>query len=95
VAVLKSILVDIDAVAADHPALEQAVTLAARCKSTVKVVDVLPWVPPGVRHFVPPDLENELVEHRRDRLLAIAKGVQHVAVTTELLRGRPATVRVA
>ena len=86
---LASILVDIDAVATDHPALEQAVRLAVRCGARVKIVDVLPRVPAGVRHFVTPDLENELIDHRRERLKAIANGVQGVPVTTELLRGRP------
>jgi len=73
---LTSILVDIDAVAADHPALEQAVGLATRCGARVKIVDVLPRVPAGVRHFVTPDLEKELIEHRRERLTAIADSVQ-------------------
>jgi universal stress protein E len=86
---LASILVDIDAVAADHPALERAVRLAARCGARVKIVDVLPRVPAGVRHFVTPDLEKELIDHRRGRLSAIAESVQGVSVTTELLRGRP------
>jgi nucleotide-binding universal stress UspA family protein len=86
---LASILVDVDAVAADHPALEQAVRLAQRSGARVKIVDVLPRVPAGVRHFVTPDLENELIDHRRERLKVIADGAQGVAVTTELLRGRP------
>lgn len=85
-----SILVDEDASATHHPALEQAVRLARRCGARVKMVDVLPWVPSGVRHFVTPDLEHELIEHRRERLAAIAKDAPDVPVTTELLRGRPA-----
>ena len=75
---LASILVDIDAVATDHPALEQAVRLAERCGARVKIVDVLPRVPAGVRHFVTPDLEQELIDHRRERLTAIASGVRVV-----------------
>ena len=86
---LTSILVDIDAVAATHPALEHAISLAMRSGARVKIVDVLPWVPAGVWHFVTQDLENELVDHRLGRLKAIAGGVQNVPVTTELLRGRP------
>jgi len=86
---LSAILVDVDAVSADHPALERAVALAVRCGARVKIVDVLPWVPNGARHFVTADLEDELVEHRRERLQTIAEGVQNVSVTTELLRGRP------
>jgi nucleotide-binding universal stress UspA family protein len=88
---LNSILVDEDAVATHHPALERAMGLARRCGARVKVVDVLPWVPSGVRHFVTPDLEKELIEHRRERLDAISKHVSDVPVTTELLRGRPAS----
>lgn len=86
---LKSILVDIDAMAPDHPALEQAVELAARCKARVKVVDVLPMVPPTARHFVTAELEEELVDHRRTRLEAIAASATGVQVKYELLRGRP------
>lgn len=46
-------------------------------------------MPAGVRHFVTPDLENELIDHGRERLKAIANGVAGVPFTTELLRGRP------
>jgi nucleotide-binding universal stress UspA family protein len=88
---LSSILVDEEAIASHHPALEQAASLARRCGARMKVVDVLPWVPPGVRHFVTPDIEKELIDHRRERLAALAQDVSDVPVTTELLRGRPAT----
>ena len=91
---LASILVDIDAVAPAHPALEGAVGLAKRCGARVKIVDVLPRVPAGVRHFLTPDLEQELIDHRRERLEAVADGLQDVAVTTELLRGRPGTALI-
>jgi nucleotide-binding universal stress UspA family protein len=40
---------------------------------------------------VTPDLEQELIEHRSERLAALAKDVPDVPVTTELLRGRPGT----
>jgi nucleotide-binding universal stress UspA family protein len=91
---LRSILVDEDAVATHHPALEQAVGLARRCSAQVKLVDVLPWVPSGVRHFVTPELEKELIEHRRERLARMAKDVSDVPVATELLRGRPASAMI-
>jgi nucleotide-binding universal stress UspA family protein len=74
-----------------HPALQQATALARRCGARVKVVDVLPWVPSRARHFVTPDLEQELIDHRSERLVALAKDVIDVPVTTELLRGRPGT----
>jgi nucleotide-binding universal stress UspA family protein len=86
---LKSILVDVDVAAAEQAALEQAVHLARRCGARVKVVDVLPTVPAGVRHFVTPALEAELIDHRRERLAALSAAVGDVPVTTELLRGRP------
>src|SRR3990172_13037195 len=88
---LTSILVDIDAVATDHPALDQAVGLAAHCAAHVKIVDVLPWVPPNARHFVTAALEAELVDHRQTRLKLIAESVKDVPVTAALLRGRPGT----
>jgi nucleotide-binding universal stress UspA family protein len=88
---LDSILVDEDPVATHHPALEQAAGLARRCGARLKIVDVLPWVPSGIRHFVTPDLEKELIDHRCEHLAALAKDISDVAVTTELLRGRPAT----
>jgi nucleotide-binding universal stress UspA family protein len=88
---LTSILVDEDALATHHPALQRALGLARRSGVRVKIVDVLPQVPSGVRHFVTPELENELVEHRRERLAAMAKDVPDVPITTELLRGRPAS----
>lgn len=91
---LTSILVDIDAGAAEQPALEPAATLAARSGAHVKIVDVLPQVPSGVRHFVTPDVEKELIDHRRERLAALAAGVQGVPVTTELLRGRPGSALI-
>jgi nucleotide-binding universal stress UspA family protein len=86
-----SILVDEDAIATHHPALEQAARLARRWGARLTIVDVLPWVPSGVRHFVTPDIEKELIEHRRERLAALAQNVSDVPATTELLRGRPAT----
>jgi nucleotide-binding universal stress UspA family protein len=88
---LSSILVDEDAAGTHHRALEQAAGVARRCGARLKIVDVLPHVPSGVRHFVTPDIENELIEHRSGRLVDLAKGIPDVPVTVELLRGRPAT----
>jgi nucleotide-binding universal stress UspA family protein len=93
-AVVTHILVDIDAAASDQPALDRAVSLAARCHARVKIVDVLPWVPAGARQFVTADRERDLVEHRRERLQQIAGAVRNVAVTTALLRGRPGTALI-
>jgi nucleotide-binding universal stress UspA family protein len=51
-------------------------------------------VPLSVRHFVTADVEQELVEHRTGRLKSVAARVNGVAVTIELLRGRPATALI-
>lgn len=91
---ISSILVDIDATAADHPALQRAARLATGCGARVKIVDVLPRVPAAVRHVLTPKLEQELVDHRRERLAAIAGRLQGFAVTSELLRGRPASALI-
>ena len=84
------ILVDVDALAAAHPALEQAMTLAARCGARVTVVDVLADVPRAAREFVTPAIEQELVEDRRTRLTALAERLRSdVPVDTAVIRGRP------
>ena len=91
---LSSVLVDVDALAEDQSALTHARDLAVRCGARLKVVDVLPWVPPSARRFVTADVEQELVEHRTGRLESVAAQVNGVEVTTELLRGRPATALI-
>lgn len=91
---LSSVLVDVDALAHEQPALTHARDLAARCGARLKIVDVLPFVPPTARHFVTADVEQALVEHRTDRLRSLGAGVHGVEVAAELLRGRPATVLI-
>jgi nucleotide-binding universal stress UspA family protein len=93
-AALTSILVDIDASAAHHAALEQAVSLATRCGARIKIVDVLPWVPQSARHYVTATRESDLLEHRRERLQSIAGAVHGVATTVDVLRGRPGTALI-
>lgn len=93
-AIVKSILVDIDACAAHHPALDHALSLATRCGARVKIVDVVPWVPRGARHFVTPERERDLVEHRRERLSAVVGGLSGVGVSADVLRGRPGTALI-
>ena len=85
---LSSILVDVDATREHHPALERALLLAARAKARIKIVDILPEVPPRARRVLSSTLEEELVTHRRERLAAITATVKDVPVTIELLRGR-------
>jgi nucleotide-binding universal stress UspA family protein len=87
---LSRILVDIDAIAPAHPALEQAVALAARSGAALTIVDVLPYVPSGIRHYVTTAIETELVEHRESALRSAAASVRGATATSKLLRGRPA-----
>jgi nucleotide-binding universal stress UspA family protein len=91
---LTNVIVDVDAVAADHPALSLAADLAVRHGARLTLVDVLPWVPQSARRFVTDAVEQELVEFRRGRLKTLADAVDRVAVQTRLLRGRPATALV-
>jgi nucleotide-binding universal stress UspA family protein len=91
---LSSVLVDVDALADEQPALTHARDLAARCGARLKIVDVLPFVPSSARRFVTADVEQELVEHRTDRLRSLRSGVHGVDVAIELLRGRPATALI-
>jgi nucleotide-binding universal stress UspA family protein len=92
--VMTSILVDVDASAPHHTALDQAVSLGRRCRARVKIVDVLPWVPATARHFVTADRERDLVDHRRERLQALAGALHDVETTTDVLRGRPGTALI-
>jgi nucleotide-binding universal stress UspA family protein len=87
---LSSVLVDVDAVAAEQAALAHAADLAARCGARLTIVDVLPFVPPSARHFVTAGVEHVLVEHRTERLQSLGAGVHGVEMSTKLLRGRPA-----
>ncbi len=92
----KRILVDIDALAPEHPALDQAVDLAARSKGRVTVVDVVEDVPDAARAYVSDRLEDEIVVHRREALEAATAKYRRrrVPVSVEVLRGRPATAVV-
>ena len=85
-----SILVDVDAMAQQHPALDAALALAARCHAKVKIVDVVWDVPDNARDFVTPRLEREIVENHREHLVRLACWRQRsVPVETALLRGAP------
>ena len=86
------ILIDVDALAEDHPALDQGLDLAARCGSReVTIVDVLPDMPASAVRVLGARIEEELVEHRRGCLAAIGAARRGpVPVDTRLLRGKPA-----
>jgi nucleotide-binding universal stress UspA family protein len=91
----RKILVDVDALAESHPAVARAAELAALCGAQVTLADVLPPVPNAARRYVTERVEQELADHRRDRLAAIARtmaqgGSLAVAPVGLLLRGRPA-----
>jgi nucleotide-binding universal stress UspA family protein len=86
------ILVDVDALAAAHPALEQAAALAARCGASLTLVDVLPPLPAAARRYLRGAVEADLVAHRRDCLDSLARGVATRVpdAATAVLRGSPA-----
>lgn len=92
----RSLVIDIDASAERHPALDQAVFLAQGCGASLTIVDVVPDVPRAARRFVTTGVEGELVSHREQCLADIADDVrrQGVQVQTALLRGRPAFVLI-
>jgi nucleotide-binding universal stress UspA family protein len=89
----RSILVDIDATATAHPALEQAILLAKSAGSRLTIADVV-TIPPYARHYLPAGIEEGLVRDRRRQLARIAGEVSDLQVETKLLIGRPATVLI-
>jgi universal stress protein E len=82
----KHILVSINATDEQHPALDQAMELAAHMPARVTVADVLPHVPDRARPFVTEKIEQELVDHRWELLHEIAAR-RGGPVGTTLLRG--------
>ncbi len=92
------ILVDVDSLADERPALDQAMDLAARCGAKVTVVDVAEEVPQAARAYVSDRLERDLVAHRAEALGAVVAGMKRrqvrVKIAAEVLRGRPATAIV-
>ncbi len=84
------ILVDIDATAAAHPALQLAIDCARRASAELTIVDVLGQVPDLARRFVTDRIEAELLAHRTELLQAIEREIPHgLAVRTAILRGKP------
>jgi len=88
----RNILVDIDALAPFHPALNQAVDLARRAGARLTIGDVVEEIPDKLRSYLSERLEGELVEHRRERLEDAVKphATDDVPIETRVLRGRPA-----
>jgi universal stress protein E len=89
----KSILVDIDASVAIHPALDRAVGLARTSGATITIADVM-TIPAYDRRYLPPSVEEEMIEDRRSQLQRVLEGVSDVAIRARLLFGRPATALI-
>jgi universal stress protein E len=90
-----SILVDVDALGPQHPALDAALDLAKHSHAKVKIVDVIRDVPPSARSFVTPRLEREIIDNHREHLERLACWRQRpVPVETAVLRGAPGVVLV-
>ena len=88
-----SILVDIDATAAAHPATDRAIELARACGATLKIVDVV-TVPGDARRYLPAGAEAALVSQRLERLRAIASTATGVATEFDVITGRPSLALV-
>lgn len=88
-----SILVDIDAMAAAHPALDRAGELARLCGARLKIVDSLN-IPASALPRLPGGAEAALVAGRRERLANYARDLSGLDVSVDVLRGRPATVLI-
>lgn len=89
----KSILVDVDAMAAAHPALDRAIDLARRCGARLKVVDAV-HVPATAQRQLPAGAVQTIVQSRRERLAGFAHAASGVRVDVDVLRGRPAIALV-
>ncbi|MBI4262802.1 MAG: universal stress protein [Acidobacteria bacterium] len=86
----RSILVDIDATAAVHPAFSAACDLARTCGARVTLVDVLPDLPRGAWNVVTRKVDRALVDERLASLDALARCCTDVPIQTAILRGAPA-----
>jgi nucleotide-binding universal stress UspA family protein len=87
------ILVDIDATATAHPALERAILLAKKSGARLTIVDAV-LVPPYAHRYLPAGMEEQLVQERRQQLARVAGGVREVQAAAKLLLGRPGTVLI-
>jgi nucleotide-binding universal stress UspA family protein len=90
---IKSILVDIDASASAHPALDRALRLARASGAKLTIADVM-TVPRYARRYLAADLEEEMVSRRRQQVNWIAHAITDIETEPKLLIGRPATVLI-
>ncbi len=86
---IKSILVDVDAMASAQPALDRAAGLARAAGARLRIVDVQSDLT-GAQGSLRAGEEDELTNRRREQLDRFADGVRDVPVETELLAGPPA-----
>ena len=89
----KRILVDIDADAAVHPALDRAIVLARAGGAELTVADVMA-VSPYERRSLPGQLEEDLIARRRGQLDRVVSAIRGVTAHAKLLVGRTATVLI-
>lgn len=88
-----SILVDIDATASAHPALERAIVLAKGSGAKLTIVDAV-TIPDNASRYLPAGIEESLVQGRRQQLSRIGLQVREVQATAKLLVGRPSTALI-
>jgi universal stress protein E len=88
------IIVDLDAAAAAHPALDRAADLARVCGARLMLVDVV-TVPDAARRYLPAGAEDLVVNTRRSRLEQLAASVTDLETAVEVLKGRPAQALIA
>lgn len=89
----KSILVDVDATAAAHSALQQAVELARGSGARLTIADII-TSDRHERQDLSSGAEEAMVAQRRQALTRLANSVSGVAAEARLLAGRPATALI-
>ena len=86
----KSILVDIDATAGVHPALDLAVSVSRQCGARLRIVDVVHFPDYALRHL-PTSMTEQILSLRREQLRRIATPTVDSSIDAKVLVGRPAT----
>lgn len=83
------ILVDVDAFAAAHPALERAITLAQQAKAKLTIVDVQ-TIPPGIDRILPEGSDEAITAQREAKLASFVTLATGIEADHKVLSGRPA-----
>jgi len=89
----KNILVDVDAGAEWHPALDQAIELARYSGARLRIVDVV-RPPTDVGAVVPPEVEALWADRRHQRLEEFARAAPELQVECETLTSRRPALRL-